>query len=427
MKNISPSQAHCVIQVGLAILALPVYSETYLFPDNQFLERSDGLERQIGVPAKLEKPILTSQDNNVFFPFMSVMKQKEGFIGFFGTIKNSTQYITRTYSPNGINWAGQENLNDLGKIPLMGSVLDEGIEFTPTTERYKLIYWDYGMHVLNSRSLKSLNWQKNPSVLGDADDILTLYKVKDTYVVLYKTVQGGFKGSSPYVKEGHRRCVGMSISKDCIHWENKGIVFKPDKDDEGLTEFYSVGGVRKIGNVYIGFLRVLRDDIKFGIGYTVLAWSYDGFNWNRDRKPFLDRGNSNDWDAAMAWADWHIDIKDSTYIYYGGYTKGHKLDRLTHRHIGLATIPKNRFVGITKGVVKTKPILVKDGIVQLNYKGSIKVRLVKNYGKFSQKSGWISLDGDKLSQSVKFDRKTSVYSVELDLNQAVLYELKTVD
>jgi len=69
----------------------------------------------------------------------------------------------------------------------------------------------------------------------------------------------------------------------------------PDKQDDGLLEFYGMGGMHQRGGLTIGLVRVRRrlpcdpGGPKNGIGYAVLATSRDGVHWQRFREPFLDR------------------------------------------------------------------------------------------------------------------------------------------
>ena len=113
--------------------------------------------------------------------------------------------------------------------------------------------------------------------------------IRQRYLAVFgmpSTKDDGYKGSTPNAREGYRRCVGQSTSKDGVHWEPPRRIIKPDDQDEGITEFYSIGGVVARGGLLIGLLKVLRDDLpcepggpKQGIGYTVLAWTRDGETW----------------------------------------------------------------------------------------------------------------------------------------------------
>jgi hypothetical protein len=114
-------------------------------------------------------------------------------------------------------------------------------------------------------------------------------------------------------------------------------VFVPDKRDEGETEFYGAACCLVRGQRLVAFLRVLRDDIDEGIGYTVLAWSDDGTTWERAREPFLDRCPGS-FDAAMAWVYGVIERAGTIYLVYSAYPSGHKVG---DRGVALATLPSD--------------------------------------------------------------------------------------
>jgi hypothetical protein len=186
----------------------------------------------------------------------------------------------------------------------------------------------------------------------------------------------------------------QSVSNDLVHWEKPWVVIQPDDKDEGDTQFYCVGGLIARGDLLIGMLRVLRDDLPAesggpvqGLGYTVLAWSRDGRTWQRDRVPFLPRNPlPGTWDRAMTWADCQLVVGDETYIYYGGYARGHKPGRFTDRQIGLATMPVDRYVGRVAGPsggrLKTPLLRLKGTQLTINAKieGALRVRLLDAQG-----------------------------------------------
>ena len=88
----------------------------------------------------------------------------------------------------------------------------------------------------------------------------------------------------------------MSVSKDLLTWEEKWPIFFPKIGapvEKGETQFYAMSGVIARGDLLIGLVKMLRDDLNAtagktakemgdmdrkgaGIGYTVLAWSRDG-------------------------------------------------------------------------------------------------------------------------------------------------------
>src|SRR5262249_53964285 len=180
-------------------------------------------------------------------------------------------------------------------------------------------------------------------ILKHNHDINCIFRdpVRNRYVALVSSYTTGKKW------KGQRRITLQSVSDDLIHWKNPWAIITPnDAKDPGETQFYCMGGVIARGRTLIGMLKVLRDDLpadpggpKAGIGYTVLAWSHDGENWQRDRTPYLDRNpGKGTWDHAMTWADCQLPVGDEVYIYYGGYARGHKIERFTERQIGFVRI-----------------------------------------------------------------------------------------
>jgi len=156
-----------------------------------------------------------------------------------------------------------------------------------------------------------------------------------------------------------------------------------------------MGGLIARGGLLIGMLRVLRDDLPAdpggdvrGIGYTVLAWSRDGQTWERDREAFLPRNpKPGSWDHAMTWADCQLGVGDETYIYYGGYARGHKVERFTERQIGLARMPVDRYVAREAtggdGQLVTRPVVLEGRGLTVNaaVEGRLQVRIRDLQGK----------------------------------------------
>jgi hypothetical protein len=122
----------------------------------------------------------------------------------------------------------------------------------------------------------------------------------------------------------------------------------------------------------------LRDDLscdpggpKNGIGYTVLATSRDALKWHRYREPFLDRNLSpKTWDHAMAWASAAVPVGEEVFIYYGGYARGHKVERDKERQIGLARLRRDGYVSLSAGErtgsLITQPLIFEGNRLTLN-------------------------------------------------------------
>jgi hypothetical protein len=220
--------------------------------------------------------------------------------------------------------------------------------------------------------------------------------------------------------------------------------------EKGETQFYAMSGVVTRGDLMIGLVKILRDDINAtpnktgkqmgdlnrkaaGLGYTVLAWTRDGETWHRDHEPFLDRSMvPGYWDHAMAWGDEQIIVGDETYIYYGGYERGHKVARFEERQIGLAKMPRDRYVAmeasISKGRLMTKPVNIQAEAITVNANivGSCRIRIVDVNGNPIEAFSWHELSGDKVAHSVSWGENLSQLhgkhvALEFELTDAQLF------
>jgi hypothetical protein len=185
------------------------------------------------------------------------------------------------------------------------------------------------------------------------------------------------------------------------------IIFVPDSQDSGETQFYSVSNVLKRGDHYITMLSVLRDDLKapgtpdevyspmldatvsvYGMGYTVLAWSRDGQTWFRDRQPdvyFEPAEAPKAWDHAHAWITSMVEVDNLVYLYYGGYKYGHKV--FSDRQIGLALAIQDRYVArqadATPGWLRTPLVTFDAERITLNANaeaGQVQVQVLDERG-----------------------------------------------
>jgi hypothetical protein len=170
-----------------------------------------------------------------------------------------------------------------------------------------------------------------------------------------------------------------------------------------------------------------------GLGYTVLAWSRDGRTWDRDHEPFLDRNHiAGTWDHAHAWGDDQIIVGDETYIYYGGYARGHKVNRFEERQIGLAKMPVDRYVSreasINMGILRTKNLVLQGEAmtVNANVVGEMKVRLVDSSGSPIDGFDWVNIEGDNIAHDVNWQGDLSTLAdkpvqIEFQLKNAQLF------
>jgi hypothetical protein len=252
---------------------------------------------------------------------------------------------------------------------------------------------------------------------------------------------------------GKRRIPYQSVSRDLLHWEPMWEIITPKIGapiEQGETQFYSMSGVIARGDLLIGLVKVLRDDLNAtpgktaaemgdperkaaGLGYTVLAWTRDGRTWQRDHEPFL----ANDphparWDHAMAWGDAQIIVGEETFIYYGGYRWGHKAARYDERQLGLARLPRDRYVAreadLNLGRLITKPVVFRAKMLTVNARvvGEMRVRVLDGRGRPLEGFDWKKISGDGAALPLDWGRPLDrldglTVRLEFELRDAQLF------
>ncbi|MCB9768703.1 MAG: hypothetical protein H6752_10950 [Candidatus Omnitrophica bacterium] len=410
-----------------------------LFVDDFLIAEQEGLSKTTHSPTRYEGNPILGHEQGTTQPYVTVVRDPETqkFRMWYNRDIGKESCVAYAESEDGKNWTvpnlgihGEANKLFPISSPFQNgygvSVLDEGLEACDPNRRFKCVWWgqekewpegDPGLRVAFSPD--GLHWTKYESnpVLPDfselpyfeVDDIRKAYGIGDItdvywdefrnrYGVMLKTPaipSDGYEGG-PKARTYIRRLVSTSISNDFVNWLRPWRVILPE-EDEGLLEFYGVGGPIARGSLLIGFVRMLHDDLPAdpggeaeGIGYAVLATSRDGIRWERHDDIFLDRAeNSDAWDHAMTWIGCCLDVGDEMFIYYGGYKRGHKIEAKTERQLGLATMPLDRFVSRDaegKGSLRTVQCYLRDGkekALTLNAdasKGSIRVQLRDNHG-----------------------------------------------
>lgn len=374
----------------------------HLLLDDSLIEHRAHLTRRVQAPRRdLEGPVVTGKEDKNDQPYVTVLRDPKSkrfrmWYDASGDDKRSGLYALGYLESNdGIHWIRPHRLLDGPPGMRWGaSVLDEGPAYPTPAQRYKFGWWhDGGLCV--AASADGLRWKPLApgAVLKHNHDINCIARdpARKRYLALVSVYTTGKSW------KGKRRVTYQSTSTDLIHWKEPWPVLTPDDaTDAGETQFYCVGGVIPRSRTLVGMLKVLRDDLpadpggrKRGIGYTVLAWSHDGEHWQRDRVPFLDRDpRKGTWDHAMTWADCQLPVGDEVYIYYGGYARGHKVERFTERQIGLVRMHRDRYVaweaGDREGTLRT-PLLTLEGKgIRLNVdagKGSVRAQVVDREGK----------------------------------------------
>jgi hypothetical protein len=368
-------------------------------------------------------------------------------------VSSTRSHIGYLESADGVDWVRpHRELEDPGGLPVgFGAyVVDDGPSPADPGRRYKLA-WEMG-GLYTAFSPDGVKWtpaSDRPVLHSDLGDIISLSRdpIRNRYLLLCKVhsaPEDGYRGSTPNAREGYRRLVGQSVSDDCVRWSPARRIIAADHRDEGVTEFYGIGQVIARGDLLVGTLKVLRDDLgpepggeKTGIGYTVLAWTRDGETWHRDREPFMERNaEAGTWDRAMTWGDCLLPVDDEVFIYYGGYARGHKVERFLERQIGLARLPRDRYVsrdaGAEGGWLRTPVVSLGEAAalaVNAEVSGELRVRVLEPGG--APISGFdvadcVPVRGDSLSHRVEWKRPLAALQgrpvqLELVLRDARLY------
>ncbi|MEX0642646.1 MAG: hypothetical protein WD468_08085 [Pirellulales bacterium] len=459
-----PLQAAEAPLKGTSLDPLQIGRGVQLFLDDFLIEELNGLQRKVVQPEKLPQPVLDSATFGTTQPYLTVLhdaEQKQYRIWY-----NRGNDIWQAVSTDGVEWKDPQLVWKLNNA-FGCSLVDDGPNAADPQRRFKMINTqrtksrkqgkpgDEGSWVgFSPDGMQWTPWNRNPVMFAWPEgfqkfvyecvgDIIDVFydEQKKQYVAAFKmeALEEDGLAQGPRNAPGFRRLVGMSTSKDFIDWTTPKRIFVPDEQDEGLLEFYGMGGMHQRGGLYIGFLRVLRDDLPCdpggpldGIGYTVLATSRDGENWQRFREPFLDRNlNSGTWDHAMAWMGDDLPMGDDLNLYYGGYSLGHKVDREAGRQIGLARMKKDRYAGLVaqrdEGLLRSKRLIVPADRFTINADadadGEVRVRLIAADGASVDAEPIV---GDRLSHPVRWREPIASFvgkpaQLEFRIRQATLF------
>ena len=443
---------------------MTLYIGPNLFIDDYLIAESRGLTRTTHQPEKLPDPVL---DHDRPVPYMKVLY--DDTINRYRMWYNAMapkHGVAYAESQDGIKWVmpdlglSVENYIDAPFGHWGFTLIDEGPGYDEEKRRYKMAWYEgRGMCVaFSSDGLRFRPHDANPVIpttLPDSDenvisDIVDIAydPLRGVYLLGCKLWRGGYPGTPKHASEGMRRTVGVSTSKDFVNWAKPTEIVTSDPNN-GQEEFY--GFKPKIrGNLYIGFLRVLRDDLPAtpggpveGIGWTELLSSRDGRKWTRHQEPFIDRDSREGrWDHAMAWFGDIITVDGKEYVYYGGYRAGHKIRaQRGDRSIGMGVLRMNGFVSrdadTDGGFLKTPPAVLPGNLPTVNavVRGEIRVRLVDTNGEVLPGFDWadcVALQGDSLAHRVKwrenaFVPKGKVVSLEFMMNDVELYGFDFAD
>jgi len=451
-KSVIYSPGAAVSRPGTPISLRP---GPHLFLDEFLIESSSNITRRVTVPHRdpsIPNPLVTGREDGCFQPYLTVVRDPHGgrFRLWYGVrtadFNASRSHLGYLESADGMRWRRPHQvLADPGPIQFGVSVLDEGPGCPNPAQRFKC-GWYYGNGLRVAASPDGLSWKVlSPEVvLPHSHDINSLYwdPWRQHYVATISCYVTGPTWT------GQRRVTQQSISTNLLRWGEPWFVLTPDdRLDEGQTQFYAMDGYLRRGDLLIGMVKVLRDDLKsdsppdppdaYGIGYTTLAWSHDGEHWVRDREPFLDRSPQRGaWDHAHAWIDEQVPVGDEVYLYYGGYRRGHKVNRFEERQIGLVKMKRDRYVGREAGPSGgrfiTPLVTFNAEVLTLNTDapaGEVRVQVLAPDGRpvpgFAKTDGAV-VHGDALAAPVRWARPLSALAgkpvrLEFSLKNARLF------
>lgn len=454
-ENKSSIYAPAAARPQAAANPISLRSGPHLFLDEFLIESSSNIHRRVNTPRRdpaIPNPIVTGKEDGCFQPYMTVLRDPASgrFRLWYGAhtedFNSGRSHLGYLESADGIRWIRPHQvLADPAPIQFGVSILDEGPHYPNAAQRYKYGWWyDGGLRL--AASPDGLRWTAlSPQVVvAHNHDINSLFwdPLRKRYVATVSCYITGPTWS------GQRRVTQQTTSADWRHWREPWFVLTPnDRLDQGETQFYAMDGFITRGEWLIGMVKVLRDDLKadsppdprdaYGIGYTTLAWSRDGEHWTRDREPFFERAaQKTAWDHSHAWIDEQVPMGEEVYLYYGGYRRGHKVNRFVERQIGLVKIKRDRYVareaGASGGSFRTPLVTLEGDAMTLNIdarNGEARVQVLAPDGRpipgYAEKD-CAAIHGDVLAAPVRWARPWSALKgkpvrLEFFLKQARLY------
>ena len=196
-----------------------------------------------------------------------------------------------------------------------------------------------------------LRWvQHSEPVLPFQGDRTTVYFDDQACKLLLMTRHKNLSMESRQGVPGLKRDIGLWESTDLLNWDYKGAVLRPDDMDPPHTEFYGMT-IFRYGRGFVGFILMYHKAIeKLDMQ---LAWSPDGYQWNRvgRREPCLMLGGEGSWDSHWVQASHNppqIEGDRMKIWYNGGCTK-HGSGNAHIKSVGTASLRLDGFVSMDAG------------------------------------------------------------------------------
>lgn len=234
----------------------------------------------------------------------------------------------------------------------------DGIHWTkyPHGPLSRASYGDYGEAVpfANETNGASLAW---PLSMADALDVFW-DAPRQVFAIYGKMWIDGPDGGMHW-----KHAMGRIQSADFVHWSKPQLILTPDDLDAPLVEFHT-SPVFLYEDYYISPLQILNRAKNGGVVDIEFAVSRDGFQWQRPfRNSFwLQRSEGHKFDSGSLFVSAQpVTVGDEMRFYYGAYSQGATGgdDYSLASGIGVATMTRDRFVGIEPVAVSDQPTLKK--------------------------------------------------------------------
>lgn len=316
--------------------------------------------------------------------FVSVLKEPDAYYGWYSAMGSDHVFFNGlSKSVDGVNW------NFIGKLTGTGvyaPINDNGI-YRVMVQNPNGVFPKWPGNLWSSSD--KINWVAyagNPAVPNLYGESWILFRNQVGYGLLHRWNEdvAWTDKEGVYHHPAFIRCFAVTQSSTPYSFPASKEIFRPDNQDSGQTEFYTVSNVVYRGGLYIAFLDIYRDDVIVsgaptgvnGTGYSTVMWSKDGVNWQRYRGQYLSpSANSADFDHAITWISSIVSNGDEDWLYYAGYQWGHVTPLRDDRHLGLLKVKKNRFLGVS-GTVKTKLMNFDASALTLNLNGTVIIRVL---------------------------------------------------
>ena len=346
------------------------------------------------------------------------------------------------------------------------------------SRRYKMAYWSSGLKVAFSPD--GVHWTapleepllpgaggraEQPPYVGESfepgrprrlpigiSDVIDVAwdPKRDVYMIYAKTWIDGPQGNMFW-----KRAVVRTDSADFLHWSRPRLVMAPDEfDGEGgdhEMERGSVGGGSGgvqmhsgpgflYNDVYFSQLQMLAPATT-GHMPIELAVSRDGYEWRRPfrKEMFLPGTGGDEFDGSVIFSNaTPIFFEDAFWFYYGAYRfPWNNGARTQESGIGLATMPRDRFAGVSPlerfGQVTLKPVSL-DGVKALTLNadagdGEVRVEVLSEDGyrvRGYARDDAAPITGDGLRHTVRWRKEISDlalgrYVLRMHLDRAAVY------